>query len=286
MQSSPMSKSPASPPQSSNYYKFSEDAGQISLDLDGRILTKLICNEFDAFESKIDSDYFGVRTAKVILKKACILEERQNALLAFLSDFEFSSITNKSNDAFNNRWLGEKTTAFLTDMNMQFTKRVSISEKKDAGIAEIKDNLAANLRIVDIAENSFTVSQFLNDPYLPREKARCIYGDIAKNAFERSGRFFSVIKSREDVKGCLLFSLNHSSLTALIELLVINQSFQGQGVGKSLVASMESFAGNKGMQTIKVGTQANNTAALTFYMSYGFKHLECNSIYHYWPLKD
>jgi dTDP-4-amino-4,6-dideoxy-D-galactose acyltransferase len=285
MQSSQTSKLPALPEGSKNYYKFSEDARQTSTKPDGSILTKLTHEEYDAFESKIDTDYFGIRTAKVFLKKACVLEKRQNDLLTFLSDFEFSSITNRSNDAFNNRWLGEKTTAFLTDMNMQFTKKVSTSEKINGGMAEITDNLPANPQIVEIAENSFVVSQFLNDPYLPGEKARCIYGDIAKNAFGKPGRFFSVIKSEEAVKGCLLFSLNHSSSTAIIELLVINQIFQGQGIGKALVASLESYVSGKGIQAIKVGTQANNTTALNFYTSYGFKYLECNSIYHFWHLK-
>jgi len=280
-----MNKSPESPALSKKYYKISEDARQISIDLDGSILTKLTYDEFDAFESKIDTDYFGIRTAKVVLKKACTLEKMQDDLLGFLGDFEFSAITNKSNDACNNRWIGERTTAFLTDMNIQFTKKVSTSEKNDARTAEITDSMPASPRIVEIAENSFTISQFLNDPNLPREKARCIYGDIAKNAFEKPGRFFSVIRSKEDVKGCLLFSFKHSSLTAIIELLVINQSFQGQGIGKSLVASVENYVRAKGMQTLRVGTQANNTAALNFYTAYGFKYLECNSIYHYWPLK-
>lgn len=248
-------------------------------------LSKLSCDEFDAFASKIDSDYFGVSSAKVVLKKACASGKRQFDLLAFLHDFEFSSINNRYNDPFNNRWLCEKTTAFLTDINIQLVKKVSTSEKNDGRIAEISDNFPGDLQIIQIAENAFGVSQFLNDPYLPKEKARCIYGDITKNAFGKPGRYFTVIRSEKTVKGYLLFSVNHSSRMTTIELLAIGQYYKGNGIGKSLVRSTENYVNSLGMETIKVGTQVTNVGALNFYTSYGFRHLECNSIYHYWRSK-
>jgi ribosomal protein S18 acetylase RimI-like enzyme len=259
------------------------------MNTDNNILLKLSCDEFDAFESKIDSEYFGIRSAKVILKKACILENRQNDLLTFLNNFEFSSITNKANDPFNNRWLGEKTTAFLTDMNIQLVKNASlveINDGRDRRIVEIIDNFPGSDRVLQIAENAFEVSQFLNDPYLPKENARCIYADITKNAFGKPGRFFAVINSEEEVLGYLLFSFNHSSLMATIELLAIDQKHKGNGIGQSLVRSVEDYVAGIGMKTIKVGTQITNVGALNFYTSCGFKHLECNAIYHYWHSKN
>lgn len=250
------------------------------------LLLKLSCDEFDAFESRIDSEYFGIQSAKVILKKACVLEKEQNDILTFLRNFEFTSITNKSNDPINNRWLGENTTAFLADTNIQLVKTASIVKINDGRTAEITDNFPGSDRIVQIAENAFEVSQFLNDPYLPRERARCIYADITRNAFGKMGRFFAVIQSDEEAMGYLLFSLNRTSLVATIELLAIDQKYKGNGAGKSLVRSIENYASSMGMKTIKVGTQAANTGALNFYISYGFKYLECNTIYHYWHPKN
>lgn len=256
------------------------------MDTDNDKLERLSCDEFDAFESRIDSDYFEIRSAKVTLKKACILEKRQNDLFRFLNGFEYSSIINRSNDPFNNRWLGEKTTAFLTDMNIQMVKKAVIVEKSDSRMAEITDNFPGGSQIVKIAENAFEVSQFMNDPYLPREKARCIYADITRNAFGKPGRFFAVVKSEEDVMGYLLFSINHSLLMATIELLAIDQEHKGNGIGKLLVRSIENYVSSIGMETIKVGTQVANVGALNFYTSYGFKYLECNAIYHYWHSKN
>lgn len=256
------------------------------MNADNDKLEKISCNEFDAFESRIDSDYFGIRTAKVILKKACVLEKRQNDLLTFLKGFEYSSITNRSNDSFNSRWLGEKTTAFLTDMNIQMVKKAVLAKKSDSRLVEIADNFSGGDQIVKIAENAFEVSQFMNDPYLPREKARHIYADITRNAFGKPGRFFAVVKLEKDVMGYLLFSVNHSLLMATIELLAIDQKHKGNGVGKLLVRSIENYVNSIGVETIKVGTQVANTSALNFYTSYGFKYLECNAVYHYWHSKN
>ena len=70
-------------------------------------MRKLSCEEFDAFESTIDTKYFEIASAKVVLKKACMIDQRQNELLSFLQNFEFIVITNKANDSSNNHWLGE-----------------------------------------------------------------------------------------------------------------------------------------------------------------------------------
>jgi len=249
------------------------------------VFKKISCDEYDASESKIDTDYFGIASAKVVLKEACVIAQRQTDLLNFLQNFEFSFITNKLNNPFNNLWLGEKTKAFLTDMNMQLMKKVSITEKPDDGATEILDNLPENSRIIQIAETSFGFSRFLNDPYLPNEKARCIYGDMTKNAFRKPGRFFSIIKASEVIIGYLLFSINEQAASSTIELVAIDQNHKGRGIGRSLIRSMENYVCKKGIDTIKVGTQLSNIDALKFYTSYGFKHFECNSIYHYWPSK-
>ena len=253
--------------------------------INGDTSKTLSCEEFDASESMIDTQYFGIESAKVVLKKECLTDQAQNDFLNFSQAFEFVSITNKSNNPFNNRWLGEKTKSFLTDINMQLIKKVSITEKHDAEKAEIVDNFPEDNRIIQIAETSFGFSRFLNDPYLPIEKARRIYGDMTKNAFRKPGRFFAIIKRAGVINGYLLFSFNNQTLSSTLELVAIDQDYKGRGIGRLLITSMEYFVAKIGVDTIKVGTQLSNIDALKFYTSYGFKHFECNSIYHYWPSK-
>lgn len=248
-------------------------------------MKNLSCEEFDAFESPIDTAYFGINSAIVVLRKACSLVDRQNELLLFLRGFEFATITNKANNSANNLWLGEKTKAFLTDMNMQLIKKVSINEEQADTSITITDNLPENSQIIQIAETCFKFSRFLNDPYLRIEKARAIYGDITKNAFGKIGRFFVILKTAERINGFLLFSMNAPASSATIELVAIDQNYQGRNIGQSLIRAMEHYVGKKGVDTIKVGTQLSNIDALNFYTTMGFRYLECNSIYHYWPFK-
>jgi ribosomal protein S18 acetylase RimI-like enzyme len=253
--------------------------------IDNRIMKKLSGDEFDASESPIDTEYFGISSAKVILKRACLDDQSQNNLLSFMRDFEFITIVNKANDPSNNRWLGEKTSAFLTDINMQLSKKVSITEKQDDNFLIVSDKFPENGQIIQIAETSFRFSRFLNDPYLPLEKARGIYGDITKNAFGKAGRFFVVFKTAEVIAGFLLFSINVLTSSSTIELIAIDPNHKGRGIGRLLIRSTEHYVRGTRIDMIKVGTQLDNTDALNFYTSNGFNYFEQNSIYHYWPLK-
>jgi dTDP-4-amino-4,6-dideoxy-D-galactose acyltransferase len=251
-----------------------------------RIVLKILSrDEVDVFDSPIDTQYFGVNSAIAVLNKTCSSVQRQNELLCFLQEFEFTTIRNRMNDPLNNCWLGEKTHSFLTDMNMQLRKKVSNSEKHDDKSLDIVENMPENPRITQIAETSFLFSRFLNDPYLPAEKAKAIYGDITKNAFGKEGRFFAIHKANEVVTGFLLFSFDKSVSTSTIELVAIDQNYRGNSIGRSLIRSMEYYVSKMAIDTIRVGTQLSNIDALNFYTSIGFRYLECNSIYHYWPHK-
>lgn len=248
-------------------------------------MKNLTREEFDALESTIDTKYFGVKSAKVILKKACVLNSLQDELLYFLEDFEFVVITNQANNPINNCWVGERTKAFLTDINVQLTKNVATTDTNDGSFAEIMDHVPENDQIIQIAKDSFQISRFLNDPYLPEQKARHIYADITKNAFGKRGRFFVTINHGEQIGGFLLFSMDEAVSSSTIELIATNQNFVRKGVGRSLIQAMEQYVAKTGIKTLQVGTQLNNLAALKFYASYGFLMSECSSIYHYWPSK-
>lgn len=247
-------------------------------------LRRISCQEFDAVESLIDTQYFGIPSAKVVLRQTCASAQQQEELLHFMQAFEFITITNRANNPIHNHWLGEKTTAFLTDINTQFEKKVSLSETPKDDATFITDNYPGNEQVIQIARNSFAVSRFLNDPYLPAGLAGWLYADITKNAFRKAGRFFVIHSTQDLVSGFLLFSISGSAST--IELIATNQNFTGRGIGKSLLRSMEQYVSQHAIEIIQVGTQLANTAALKFYLSYGFSLKECNSIYHYWPSKS
>ena len=83
-----------------------------------------------------------------------------------------------------------------------------------------------------------------------------------------------------NIAGFILFSLFEDQ--CVIELIAVDQKFQSQGVGKSMVNAMESTVLERGIRKIKVGTQVNNIKAVKFYISMGFEYVSCGSMYHLW----
>jgi len=245
-------------------------------------LKEIRSEEFDAFESGIDTEYFGVLTAKVIIHKACFSTQKQIELFSFLQNFPFSIITNEGNDPVNNHWLGCTTNAFLTDINFQFKKNISPENECLEISTTIANDFPANSRIIQIAETAFLYSHFLNDPYLPIDKARKVYGDITKNSFHRKDRYFNLISENSKIVGFILFAIDQPDDSARIILIAIDPSLTRRKIGQTLIKTLENYLLKNNIHTLKVGTQFDNIIALNFYTTLGFKFVECNSIYHYW----
>lgn len=226
-----------------------------------------------------DSDYFGVNSARVNLSNI-IDEKGQEEIIEFCKNYDFVTISNLDNVKENNCWIGNRTRALLADVNIQFLKvLVDTPDYQDQKTC-VENNLPKNEYIVDIAKNSFYYSRFFNDPKLPEEQAKNIYPYWTECAFEQENKYFVVSEIKGNIAGYILFSFNEDS--SIIELIAVDKKYQGQKVGKSLIKTMESFAIDKGINKIKVGTQVNNISAAQFYTKMGFTYVSCASVYHLW----
>ncbi|TJX13649.1 GNAT family N-acetyltransferase [Tissierella creatinini] len=226
-----------------------------------------------------DTNYFGVNAARVNLR-SIIQESEQEEIINFCKAYDFVTISNHANEKENDRWIGVKTNAFLADVNIQFIK---VLEDKPISLDNntyVANNLSRNEQIVKIARNSFQHSRFFNDPKLPEDKAKNIYLHWTESAFDQEDKYFAICEREGNVAGYILFSFNDES--SVIELIAVDERYQGQGVGKSLIQSMESFVKNQGIYKIKVGTQVKNISAAQFYIAMGFKYVDCGSVYHLW----
>ena len=248
-------------------------------------MKNLTCNEFEASASLRDTEYFGIPSAKVRLKRPCMHHDLQSKLLEFMCDFEFITIINEGNDQHNNQWLGESTKAFLTDVNLQLCKNAIVEAYNDTGNAIITEKCPKDDQIISIAKTSFSFSRFINDPYLPKESAAGVYADIVKNSFGKSGWYFVSIKDIDIIVGFLLFSVDETTSTSTIKLIATANGYHGRGFGNAMINKMEIYVAQHGIQKIRVGTQANNLNATQFYINHGFTCVKVNSIYHYWPLR-
>ncbi len=228
-----------------------------------------------------DTDYFGVSSARVDLRGK-VDQTGQDEIMQFCKGYDFVTIANRDNIKENNYWIANKTSAFLADLNIQFIKRLqnyTIAKMSDENIT-VMDELPYDQQIVAIAGQSFNYSRFFNDPHLPFEQARNIYLYWTKCAFEKLGKYFVMYQKNGKVVGYILFSMAESA--AVIELIAVDQKYQGQKIGKSLVEAMTSFVIDQGIKKIKVGTQVNNISAAQFYHMMGFKYVACSSVYHLW----
>lgn len=238
-------------------------------------------NNYELSPLQWDTEYFGVSSARVNLS-GTIDEKEQEKIICFCKDYDFVTISNSENIKENNYWIGKKTDAFLADLNIQFIK--VLKDKLDYQDDEtyVVNSLSRNEQIIDIAKKSFNYSRFFNDPMLPQPRAEKIYLHWTECAFGQEDKYFVISKRDGNIAGYILFSFNEDCI--VIELIAVNEKYQGQRVGKSLIHTMESFVLGKGIKIIKVGTQVNNIIAAQFYNAMEFKYVSCGSMYHLWRI--
>lgn len=247
------------------------------------LIDKITGENYECIALNWDTEYFGVQSARVNLNG--IVDDRgQEEIIAFCKKFEFNTISNRGNVKENNRWIGMRTNAYLTDINIQFFKDLS-KEMFDVD-PEIKvfNLLPRNEEILQISKNAFQYSRFFNDPKLDKSKAANLYLHWTDCAFNQKNKFFVVCKRENQIVGYILFSIDEARCVGTIELVAVDEQTRGQKIGKSLMIGLESFLVQEGVRKIIVGTQVDNFVANHFYRAAGYKMGSCITVYHLWKL--
>jgi len=126
---------------------------------------------FSFNELKWDSEFFGVSSAKAILKKTLSLNEWEILKTKF-NDYEFISIVNNNSELNNAQIVGKNTSAFLADVNIQFKKKIDYLNEMPSNTT-IHRALERNDQVIELA--NFQYSKFIEDPELanlpPQAKA-------------------------------------------------------------------------------------------------------------------
>lgn len=234
---------------------------------------------YECIPLKWDTEYFGVKSARVNLM-GLVDTQDQEEIIKFCEKFDFVTISNHDNRKENNYWIGNKTNAFLVDMNIQFIKELTVSKNYMDEATYVVNKYVGNERVIEIANESFQYSRFFNDDQLSQKRKANIYSEWTKSAFEQVSKYFVICEINDRIAGYILFSFSEDS--SVIELIAVDKKYQGKGVGKSLVKTMETFIMGKGINKIKVGTQVDNISAAQFYGTMGFKYISCGSNYHLW----
>lgn len=221
-----------------------------------------------------DTAFFAVPCAKAVLHTVLTCEEQQ-ALCAQLKTAEFISITNEHAKIQNAIFLGERTSAYLADVNIQFEKRLAdINSELDPNLA-IKNNLCYDARIVALAD--FAQSKFRTDPNLASRGGAEVHPQWVKNAMGKEDKYFAISGGTEP-NGFCLFHMEDGVCT--IELIAAGG--RHDGTGSKLFEAVERYAKQAGCQTLQVGTQATNLPAMNFYQKCGCRQIACHQVFHLW----
>lgn len=238
--------------------------------------------KYDFIDLPWDTEYFGVRSGKVILNEEIELKDLEE-IIRLTEAYEFITINNINNQPLNNFLIGKYTSSFIVDMNIQF--EMNVESRKGESYFDSIGAYKENLELMKIAEKSFNFSRFYNDPFLDRNLSNQLYSNWIKNSFNNEDKYFIVAEGNQEILGYILFSIIKAD-SIIIELISLDKSAQGKGTGTKLLDSLVYFARKNHIHTIKVGTQIDNLQAINFYMKKGFSLSSKSSIYHFWPRKE
>lgn len=226
-----------------------------------------------------DTNHFGINCAQVILYQPLSESSWQQVRTSF-SEFEFITIKNLNSEPHNAQLLGQYTSSFLADVNIQFSKKTICRSQLSQNIA-IQNNLEQNKEIVSLA--IFEKSRFIEDPRLLSRGGSTTYHQWVMNSFGRIDKYFAISRDKfSKVNGFLLFSFSGCECT--VELMAVSREQQKNGIGTELLMAVEHYANAQEFDCLKVGTQIRNLPAINFYSQYGFKQIACHQIYHLWNL--
>lgn len=227
-----------------------------------------------------DTNYFKVPCSKITLHKSLELSDWKKAIDK-IKEFTFISIINKHSNPKNAQFLGEMTSAFVVDTNIQFSKKLKSLVPKPQNITII-NNMEKNEILIEIAD--FPYSKFIDDPELEKRGGQKVYAEWVLNSFRNPQKFFALSRNHDnEVNGFLLYSLNKN--VCLIELISVSKNETNSGIGRTLFQAVEHEMFLNNIKEIQVGTQSRNLAAINFYNKVGCKQIGCHQIYHLWNFK-
>lgn len=228
-----------------------------------------------------DTEYFGINCAKAILYKPLTLSSWNDLKNAF-KGYQFISIENRNSEPVNAQLIGGKTSAFLADVNVQFSK--TINNQCQYSLPEnitINHGIDYDEQLIDLA--SFQFSKFIEDPEFAKRGGENVYRQWLINSFNKPDKDFLIYKDRSgDIKGFLLHSYFNKIST--IELISVSHDLANSGIGTALFEAIEYTASKNGCDEIRVGTMLRNSAAINFYHKVGCKQIGSHQVYHLWKL--
>ena len=184
----------------------------------------------------------------------------------------------------------ERMGAILTDILLTFRfdladhipfhyspkTRVSLAEEREA------DELGL------LGSRIFRVDRFHGDPNLPSLKSDQLYSKWVSNSVRGLADSVLVARDNDRIAGfitCKIERISSDWRFGMIDLVGVDPSFAGRGVGPDLVNSALRWFSGK-VRSVYVGTQAANFRAVRLYEKSRFVHACSEATLHLWSHPD
>lgn len=229
-----------------------------------------------------DSSLFGFKTARLDAYGDFqrVVDELENANK---SDIQLLYVcVNPDSERIVN-YLNQKSYTIL-DHRITYRRHIDNSHPISFdSIIEINENNYSNYQksIYNLALLSGQYSRFKLDEKIPDKKFEELYFKWIDNTIADSARKkIFVYKNKECCVGLVTVLLG--SIGAKIGLIAVDESFQRNSIGHSLMRTAEKYARDNGKQYLDVVTQKINTSACNFYEKLKYKVDNEQNVYHLW----
>jgi len=240
-------------------------------------------------ESKWDSDIFNKKVGALNLE-TILTSGEINSLQKEVTKFDLVVIKDLTKNFGNSEIISNKLNGYIVDLNVQFSKNVSINSQESTENVDREKTLSSKekLKVIEIASKAFEYSRFYNDGNIEKETADKIFEKWVKNSFDNDTKRFILYKSDEEVLGFLLLNINDFHEEITIELIAVDNNVVAKGIGKTLMNKFESSFSSKKYEKylFRVGTQINNITAMNFYIKNNYKMSRESRTYHIWNNKS
>lgn len=230
---------------------------------------------------KWDSSFFGFKVSRIDLFNNADLREMLTANYSNKSLLNYVFTKHKLRKDILLDFSGS-----LGDTKIIFKKKITsmnIIENSLNSIEGFKYEYSKK-KMYQLAFLSGKFSRFNTDPNISRNKFEELYKLWVDNSI--SGKFASkvfVYIEENEIIGFVTLSVKDGC--GEIGLIAVDKNHQGKSIGSKLIAKVEMYLLEKGIENLKVPTQEANINAVKFYKKNNFKIIERTFIYHFWNIK-
>jgi len=215
-----------------------------------------------------DSDFFNISIGELI----------QTNEAAFESD-SFDLVYVKINNSIPVFSSGFENT--FSETKVIFHKKLGSKSPIDRAIISLFSSQYSVNDLYELAYESGKFSRFKLDPRFGEPNFRKLYKAWVDNSINKSiADDVLVYKELDRIIGFVTYKIKGNAAT--IGLIAVSSDFQGKGIGKKLVESVQNAILDKDRTALQIPTQLENTSACLFYEKLGYKIIETTFLTHFW----